>query len=107
MNLQAGNISFIYPHPPLNIRIILVVENAVRKAWEILKIEPPENMDIFDATEKQITLALLDNLQKLKRAKIVDGFNDREFQAVIREGNLINYNGKHLDKESEEYIDGA
>lgn len=95
----TDKIKYIYPHPPLNIRIILVVENAVRKAWEILKSEPSKNLYITTATEKQITIALLDIIEKLRATGMVDGFNSREFETVIREGKLTNYNGKHPDKE--------
>ncbi len=95
----TGKIEYTYPHPPLNIRIILVVENAVRKAWEILKNEPPDDLYLPTATEKLITIALLNIIEILRATENVDGFNSREFETVIREGNLANYNGKHPDKE--------
>lgn len=95
----TGKIEYAYPHPPLNIRIVLVVENAVRKAWEILKKEPPGGLYLPAAKEKSITIALLNIIEMLRATENVDGFNCREFETVIREGKLANYNGKHPDKE--------
>lgn len=95
----TGKIEYTYPHERLDIRIVLVVENAVRKAWEILKNEPPEGLCLPAATEKSITIALLNIIEILRAREMVDGFNCREFETVTREGNLTNYNGKHPDKE--------
>ncbi len=95
----TGKIEYIYPHPPLDIRIILVAEQAIRKAWQILKVEPPEGLNLSNAIEKDITIALLDIIEKLRAAKIVDGFNNEVFETLTREGNIVNYDGMHPDKE--------
>ena len=95
----TGKIEYKYPHPPLDIRILLVVEDAVRYAWKILKKDQTIEIGLSIASEKQITIALLDTLEKLRQTKIIVGFDSRNFETVIREGNLTNYNGKHPDKE--------
>ena len=92
-------VEYKYPHPPLDIRILLVVEDAVRFAWKILKKDQTVEIGLSIASEKQITIALLDTLEKLRQTKIIAGFDSRNFETVIREGNLANYNGKHPDKE--------
>lgn len=95
----VGKIKYIYPHPPLDIRILLVVESALRKAWRILKRDPPDGFDLQKASEKEITLALLEIMEILRVTGIVDGFSNIEFETITREGKLTNYNGKHPDKE--------
>jgi hypothetical protein len=95
----VGEIKYTYPHPPLDIRILLVLENAVRKAWEILKDNQPNSFYLDSASEKSVTIALLDIMEELRTTGIVDGFSNKEFETVIREGKLTNFDGQHPDKE--------
>ena len=95
----TDEIEYEYPHPPISIHILIFVEDAIRYAWNILAQHPPPRFDLQTASEKMITLALLNVLEKLRQANVIDGFNSINFETVIREGNLTNYNGKHPDKE--------
>lgn len=95
----TGEVEYKYPHPTLDIRILLVVEDSIRYAWEILRKHPPAGLSLSTASEKEITIVLLKVLEKLRGENIVNGFDSKTFETVIREGNLANYNGKHPDKE--------
>ncbi len=87
------------PHFPLDIRILLIVEEAVRQAWVLLKKDPPKGFHLNGASEKDITLILVRKLEDLRKSGYIDGFNGGNFETVIREGNLANYSGEHPDKE--------
>ncbi|MCK4820397.1 hypothetical protein KA005_31825, partial [bacterium] len=95
----TGKVEYKYPHPPFDISILLIVEEAVRQAWKKLKRCVPEELSLSSASEKEITIELLNILENLRGKHIVDGFDSKTFETVIREGNLTNYDGKHPDKE--------
>ncbi len=99
IGLFTREIEYEYPHPPLSIHILIFVEDAIRYAWNILRQLPPSSFDLQTASEKKITLALLNVLEKLRQTNVLDGFNSINFETTSREGNLTNYNGKHPDKE--------
>ncbi len=99
IGLFTREIEYEYPHPSLSIHILIFVEDAIRYAWNILRQHPHPGFDLQAASEKEITLELLNVLEKLRQTNVIDGFNSINFETVIREGNLTNYNGKHPDKE--------
>jgi hypothetical protein len=87
------------PHPRISLAIFLVVENAIREAWDILRRQPCGDLDLLSAAEDPITEKLCEVLcdQVYSRGR-VPGFDRQIFGKPTRESKVKNYNGKHLDK---------
>jgi hypothetical protein len=86
------------PHPVAE-RQLLVVNEAVRYAFQLLREEPPDRFVLNMALENEITRQLhwiLDN--RLIHTKEVKGFNKIFFKNVIRAPELTNVDGNHPDK---------
>jgi len=86
------------PHPPISLKVLLVVEEALVKAWEVLRQRPRTGFDLLTAHEDTVTHDLYEVLCDivLNQGR-VDGF-DRELFEVNREPKLRSYNGGSLDK---------
>jgi hypothetical protein len=80
-------------------RQLLVVNEAVRYAFGLLRAEPPNGFVLNTALENEITRQLhwiLEN--RLMHSKEVNGFNTLYFKNVIRAPELTNVDKKHPDK---------
>ncbi len=89
---------FDLPHPPISLAVFLVVEDAVRAGWELLRVEPPLNFDLDTAQEKEITASLHETLKdRIWNRSAVAGFDDELIRTISRP-EVRNYNGEHVDK---------
>lgn len=87
------------PHPPIALPVFLVIEEAMRVAWGLLRSNPRSGFDLLTAPEDEVTHEFYEALYDQVFAKrLVDGFNNDLFAAIAREAKLRNYNGAHLDK---------
>ena len=86
------------PHPRISLAVFLVVEEALRVAWQRLKNRNPSRIDVATADEKNITHDLYEILHDEIYNKLVDGFDNEHFTDIVREPKLRNYNYIHLDK---------
>lgn len=87
------------PHPPISLGMLLVVENALVKAWEILREDPGQDLDLLKAPEDTVTHALYETLYDIVfNSGLVDGFDRKLFTVVTREPKLRTFDGRSLDK---------
>jgi hypothetical protein len=87
------------PHPPISLPIFLVVEEALRVAWERMQTRPRPGFDLLHATEDVVTHELYERLYNEVFSKgVVDGFDRQLFTVVAREPKVRNYDGAKLDK---------
>jgi hypothetical protein len=87
------------PHPPISPAIILVVEDAIKVAWSIVRKLPLSEFDIASAHEDTITQKLHEILiDELFDSDTVDGFNGDLISKGTREEKLRSFDGSHLDK---------
>lgn len=87
------------PHKPLPLAVFLVVEEALRVAWQRLKALENSRIDIATAAEDEVTHDFYEVIfDEVFNRGLVDGFDTGTFTVVTREKKLRNYNGDHLDK---------
>ena len=87
------------PHPPISIAVHLVIEQALRKAWELMLSKPRENFDLAAAVEDDITFELHRRLKdEVLKYGLVPGFNRQVLGDVVREPKVDNYDQSSLDK---------
>jgi hypothetical protein len=87
------------PYPPLSIRCQLIVENAVRAAWELMLKQPRGAFDLSASVEDEVTHELYERLyDEIFDRDLVEGFGREVFASVSREPKVRNFDGSHLDK---------
>lgn len=86
------------PHPPIPLAILLIVEEALVKAWEILRQNPRTGFDLLTAHEDTVTHDLYEVLCDIVLNQgLVEGF-DRQLFTIDREPKVRNYDRTHPDK---------
>jgi hypothetical protein len=99
-------IHFILPHPPIPQRTILILCNVIKRAWQLLADNPPENFHLQSAKEDVITQILVEIIEnRLRKNGEVAGFNHASFGKVFRGPEIINFDKKHPDKEPDIFFD--
>jgi len=87
------------PHPTISLPIFLVVEEALRAAWDSLRVNPRPGFDLLNATEDVVTQELHERVYDTVFNKgVVEGFDRQLFTVVTREAKVRNYDGAMLDK---------
>ncbi len=90
---------FELPHPPIPLRLILIVHAVVARGLQLLREFPPDGFVLSTAVEDDITLHLhwviANRLYKLKQ---VPGFDKRTFGKPDREPKMTNFDGNHPHK---------
>jgi len=87
------------PHPSVDITVLLVVEEAIRAAWQILREQPPANFDIKSALEETINHHLRETLQdRVWRREVVPGFDASMIACITSAEEVRNHDGKELKK---------
>ncbi len=92
-------VTFELPHPPIPLRLILIVDAVVELGLHLLREEPPRDFVLGLAHENTVTSQLhwiIEN--RLGKSKEVPGFNKRVFGKVWREPKVTNFDGTHPDK---------
>ena len=86
------------PHPPFGLPVILVVRQAITRAFEILKAR--SDCPIGTASEDAITIALRAVLENvLRQTGEVGGFSRETFEKVERQHRVTNHDGVLISKE--------
>jgi len=84
------------PHPRLGLPVILLIRRVLLRAFELLR---EQNYPLAAATEDQVTAALRATIESnLRQSGAVSGFNKRQFETVIRQGQWAKYDGTGLNK---------
>ena len=87
------------PHPPICLPVLLIVENALCAAWNILRTYPREGFILQTANEDAITLELHEALyDRVFKSGMVAGFDANLFSSVERDSKVRSYDHKHPDK---------
>tara|TARA_B100000315_G_scaffold130524_1_gene120133 strand:- start:17320 stop:18015 length:696 start_codon:yes stop_codon:yes gene_type:complete len=99
-------IEFALPHPPIHPRTILLLCCVIKRAWQLLKENPPSGFLLQSAGEDAITLELVDIIEnRLRKSDEVAGFNYALFGKVSREPKITNVDKKHPDKMPDIFFD--
>jgi hypothetical protein len=89
----------VLPHLPISLSVFLVVENAFRAAWQILRTSARQGFDLATAVEDDVTHELYEVLcDEIFDKNGVDGFDRQLFSKPTRESKVRNFNGGTLDK---------
>jgi hypothetical protein len=95
----------VLPHPPYPIATLIIIERAIQEAWRIIRDEPQGGFTMAVADEDTITRELRSCLvDRVLVGGVIDGFSYKHFR-VIREGKFESFDGQHLDKMPDLYID--
>lgn len=93
------DVVFELPHPPIPLRLILIVHAVVERGLQLLREAPPDGFAISLADEDKITLHLHWVIaNRLYKQKEVPGFDKRTFGKPEREPKMTNFDGNHPDK---------
>jgi len=92
-------VTFELPHPPIPLRLILIVDGAIEFGLQLLREQPPTGFVLGLADEDAITRQLhLIIGNRLRKSKEVPGFDKRTFGKLWRAPKVTNFDGKHPDK---------
>lgn len=99
-------IEFTLPHPPIPQRTILLLCAVIKKAWQLLEENPPDNFLLHTADEDSITHMMVEIIEnRLRMRGEVDGFDCARFGKVVREPKITNFDKKHPDKMPDIFFD--
>jgi hypothetical protein len=89
----------VLQHPEIRLPVLLVVENALCAAWDLLRARPRAGFDLLTAGEDAITLELHEALlDRVFKKGVVEGFDSGLFATVEREPKVRNYDYRRPDK---------
>ena len=81
------------PHPPIPLRMLRIVENALVRAWEILRQPLRPGFDLVSANENRVTDELREVLcDEVLGRGLVDGFSQGMF-IINRDAKFRNFDG--------------
>lgn len=84
------------PHRPLGIPVILLVRRVI---WEAMTILRESGFNLSEATEDKVTAALKAVIENnLRQNGTIPGFNRRNYETVIRQSQVTNFDGTKLTK---------
>jgi hypothetical protein len=93
------------PHPPYPKATLRLIEAAVAEAWRIIRDHPEGDIDIANADEPRITRELRTCLvNQVLDGPTVPGFTSKIFK-ISPGGVFESFNGTHLEKRPDLYID--
>jgi hypothetical protein len=103
---EESNEGIRLPHPPLSLRLHLLVEAAICAAWELMTNRGRTGFDLQTAHEDTVTLELYERLyDEVFNKGMVDGFDREVFASVRREPKVRNFNGRNPDKMPDLLVD--
>lgn len=99
-NSMFREMKYEYPHPDFDFSVKLVVEDALRMAWNRLgENQSRYNVDLNICGEDDVSIRLQDILEDIIQTGCIPGFTADIFQTVSRGENLSNFNGGHINKQ--------
>jgi len=73
------------PHPPISLSVFLVVEAALRAAWELMRTTPSTNFQLLSEDEDPVTCELCERLcNEVFNRGVVEGFDRTLFGKPTR-----------------------
>src|ERR1017187_3438696 len=103
---EESNEGIRLPHPPLPLRVHLVVESAICAAWELMTNRGRTGFDLQTANEDTVTLEFYEGLyDEVFNKGMVDGFDREVFASIHREPKVRNFNRRHPDKMPDLLVD--
>jgi hypothetical protein len=91
--------SFELPHPPIDISVLIILEDAIRAAWQLLRDSPPEGLNLTADLEEPINFHLHEALEdRVWNRGIVDGFDEYMFRSIQHAPEVCNFSRKELKK---------
>ena len=92
----AAGVDYQLPHPTIDSAVFVVIHNAVRRAFALLRAT---TFSLPTAQEDQITQQLQWILEdRLRQTGEVPGFDERVFRRVLRAPEVTNFDGQHPAK---------
>src|SRR5208337_4517770 len=102
----TNGVDFEFPHPRIPQRVVLLICNVIKKAWQLLEEMPPSGFVLQSANEDKITQMLVEVIEnRLRQNGEIDGFNHAMFGRVVREPKITNFDKTHLDKMPDIFFD--
>ncbi len=99
-------VDFEFPHPQIPQRVVLLICNVIKKAWQLLEEMPPPGFALQSADEDTITQMLVEIIEnRLRKNGEIDGFNRAMFGRVVRDPKITNFDKKHPDKMPDIFFD--
>lgn len=88
------------PHPPMDFRILLAIEEGIRTAWKNLVGNATTQTAMLDkkCKEVDITVDLQLGLDEILSTKECPAFTEAFFQSPKRGEEYVNFNGNKLEK---------
>ena len=94
----APSLSLIAPFPAWKQKDIHLVEHAIVLAWQCLRSNAAATLDLNGQTEVEISVKLIDILERMLNAESIKGFTGRRFSPPVRGQELVNVTAKELEK---------
>ena len=89
----------LLPHPAIGLPVLLIVEDALCAAWDLLRTHPRQGFDLLTADEDEVTHEMYEALfDHVFTNGVVAGFDPALFSIGVREPKIRNYDRVHLDK---------
>lgn len=96
---DEGRAAAELPHPAIPLSVFLVVEEAVRVAWERVRTHASAGFALASATEDVVTHELYEHLyDEVFNQGVVEGFDRQLFTVLTRESKVRNHDHSMLDK---------
>jgi hypothetical protein len=94
--LGVSEDTYDLPHRPIGVPVILLVRRVI---WRALIILRESGFNLREATEDQVTAGLRAVIENnLRQNGTVPGFNRRNYDPVVRQSQVANFDGTKLTK---------
>lgn len=99
MCLALFSDSHALPHPPVDESVLLILEDAIRAAWVLLRQSPPATLNLATDLEEPINFHLHEALtDRVWNRGVVDGFDEMIFRDIQSAPEVCNFNRRELKK---------
>lgn len=87
------------PHPPVDLSVMLILEDAIRAAWELLIETPPSTLNLATDLEEPLNFHLHEALaDRVWSCGLVAGFDEMYFRDIQSAPEVCNFDRKELKK---------
>lgn len=95
----------ILPHPKVDLSVLLILEDAIRSAWTLMKQEPPKGLNLATDVEETINFYLHETLSdRVWNRELVEGFDEIIFRDIQSAPEVCNYNHEELKKKPDIFV---
>jgi len=87
------------PHPRVDLAVLLILEDAIRAAWEMLRQTPPTTLKLATDVEETVNFHLHEAMtDRVWNRGLVEGFDEMYFRDIQSAPEVCNFNHKELKK---------